>query len=187
MRAARNSLIVFLDSLLVIGIAQAGGLTMNFYGESCKNAETIGCDASILLDPVDNTTQSEKQARPNLTLEGFDVIDEIKTEIEKIFPGTVSCAEILALTARDAISFTIARDILAIPVSTVASESAFSTAGRVVSPHRNRLHPNTVEALMCSQSWLRNDKRPILTSIENATSTFMQGDIEDFEEDEEES
>lgn len=66
-----------------------------------------GCDASILLDPVDNTTQSEKQARPNLTLEGFDVIDEIKTEIEKIFPGTVSCAEILALTARDAISFTV--------------------------------------------------------------------------------
>ncbi|KAL5560920.1 hypothetical protein UlMin_030667 [Ulmus minor] len=41
----------------------------------------------------------------------------------------------------------IARDILAIPVTTVASESAFSTGGRVVSPHRNRLHPKTFEAL----------------------------------------
>lgn len=49
---------------------------------------------------------------------------------------------------------TIARDILAIPVSTVAFESAFSTCGRVVSPHRNRLHSQTVEALMCTQSWL---------------------------------
>ncbi|OMO58912.1 putative Zinc finger, BED-type [Corchorus capsularis] len=50
----------------------------------------------------------------------------------------------------------IAKDILAIPVSTVASESAFSTSGRVVSPHRSRLHPNTLEALMCSQNWLWN-------------------------------
>lgn len=47
-----------------------------------------------------------------------------------------------------------ARDFLAIPASSVASESAFSTGGRVVSPHRNRLHPKTIEALMCAQSWL---------------------------------
>uniref|UniRef100_A0A2N9ED94 HAT C-terminal dimerisation domain-containing protein n=1 Tax=Fagus sylvatica TaxID=28930 RepID=A0A2N9ED94_FAGSY len=48
----------------------------------------------------------------------------------------------------------IARDILAIPVSTVASESAFSTSGRLLSPHRSKLHPKTVEALMCAQNWL---------------------------------
>ncbi|CAH9087022.1 unnamed protein product [Cuscuta europaea] len=51
----------------------------------------------------------------------------------------------------------IARDILAIPVSTVASESAFSGSGRLVSPHRNRLHPNMIEAFMCAQSWLWNN------------------------------
>lgn len=49
----------------------------------------------------------------------------------------------------------VARDFLAVPVSTVASESAFSTGGRVISIHRSRLHPDTVEALMCSQNWLR--------------------------------
>ena len=48
----------------------------------------------------------------------------------------------------------IARDILTIPVSTVASESAFSTSGRVLSPHRSKLHPKTVEALMCAQNLL---------------------------------
>ena len=53
----------------------------------------------------------------------------------------------------------IARDILAIPISTVASESAFSTSGRLVSPHRSRLHPKTLEALMCAQSWLLNEIR----------------------------
>lgn len=47
-----------------------------------------------------------------------------------------------------------ARDMLAIPVSSVASESAFSTSGRLVTPHRSRLHPKTLEALMCAQSWL---------------------------------
>lgn len=47
-----------------------------------------------------------------------------------------------------------ARDMLAIPVSSVASESAFSTSDRLVTPHRSRLHPKTLEALMCAQSWL---------------------------------
>ena len=48
----------------------------------------------------------------------------------------------------------IARDILAIPVSTVASESAFSTGDRVISPHRSSLHVMVVEALMCLQHWM---------------------------------
>jgi hypothetical protein len=50
----------------------------------------------------------------------------------------------------------IACDILAIPITTVASESAFSTGGRVLSEHHSRLTPQMVEALMCSQSWLRH-------------------------------
>ncbi|RYR59772.1 hypothetical protein Ahy_A05g025742 [Arachis hypogaea] len=48
----------------------------------------------------------------------------------------------------------IVRDIFAIPVSTVASESSFSTSGRVIAPHRGNLHEDTVEALMCNQNWL---------------------------------
>ena len=48
----------------------------------------------------------------------------------------------------------IARDILAILVLTVASESSFSTSGRLLSPHRSKLHQKTVEALMCAQNWL---------------------------------
>jgi hypothetical protein len=51
----------------------------------------------------------------------------------------------------------VARDILAIPVTTVASESVFSTSGRIISPNRSRLAPNMVEALMCMQAWARAD------------------------------
>jgi len=48
----------------------------------------------------------------------------------------------------------IARDILVISVSTMASESAFSVDGRVVGPRCSRLHAKTVEALMCLQNWI---------------------------------
>ncbi|MDV3191305.1 MAG: hAT family dimerization domain-containing protein, partial [Candidatus Phytoplasma australasiaticum] len=49
----------------------------------------------------------------------------------------------------------IAKDILAIPVSSVASESAFSTSGRILDPFRSSLSPKMVEALVCTQSWLK--------------------------------
>lgn len=64
-----------------------------------------GCDASILLNTTDVTNQSEKDARPNQSLGGFEIIDEIKAKVESVCPGKVSCADILALAARDAVSF----------------------------------------------------------------------------------
>jgi hypothetical protein len=45
--------------------------------------------------------------------------------------------------------------VLAIPATTVASEFAFSTGGRVVSDHRTCLKPKMVGALVCLQDWLK--------------------------------
>ncbi|KAH9671556.1 BED-type domain-containing protein [Citrus sinensis] len=50
----------------------------------------------------------------------------------------------------------IAKDVLAIPMSTVASESAFSTRGRVLDPFRSSLTHKIVESLICTQNWLRS-------------------------------
>jgi hypothetical protein len=47
-----------------------------------------------------------------------------------------------------------ARDVFATPVSTVASESAFSTGGRVLDTFRSCLNPEMAEALICTQNWL---------------------------------
>ncbi|GJY96816.1 zinc finger BED domain-containing protein RICESLEEPER 2 [Tanacetum coccineum] len=67
-----------------------------------------------------------------------------------------------------------AKDILSIQISTVASESAFSTSGRILDPYRNALSPQIVEALLCTQSWVRTSQKNI----------YMD-DLEDLMKDEE--
>ncbi|CAK7339190.1 unnamed protein product [Dovyalis caffra] len=62
-----------------------------------------GCDGSILLDDA-NGIDSEKDESPNVSVEGFDVVDDIKTAVENVCPGVVSCADILALASEISVS-----------------------------------------------------------------------------------
>ncbi|KAJ6683489.1 hypothetical protein OIU85_007202 [Salix viminalis] len=110
-----------------------GKLQMGFYSKSCPNAEKIvqdyvnshihnapslaasilrmhfhdcfvrGCDSSVLLNTTSGTNQTEKLAVPNSTLRGFDFIDRVKSLLEAACPGVVSCADVIALVARDGV------------------------------------------------------------------------------------
>ncbi|XP_021741535.1 zinc finger BED domain-containing protein DAYSLEEPER-like [Chenopodium quinoa] len=51
----------------------------------------------------------------------------------------------------------IARDVLAIPVSKLDSGAVFCTVGRVLEQYYNKLDEETVEALMCRRDWLISD------------------------------
>ncbi|KAG7599210.1 hem peroxidase superfamily [Arabidopsis suecica] len=62
-----------------------------------------GCDASLLIDST-SERPSEKSARQNANLRGFDLIDESKNVLESACPNTVSCADIVTIATRDSIA-----------------------------------------------------------------------------------
>ncbi|XP_041018488.1 peroxidase 72-like [Juglans microcarpa x Juglans regia] len=125
------SLFAFAPLCCFSGKTYGGYLYPQFYDHSCPKAQQIvksivakavakearmaasllrlhfhdcfvqGCDASLLLDSRGSII-SEKRSNPNRnSARGFEVLDEIKSALEKECPHTVSCADIVALAARD--------------------------------------------------------------------------------------
>ncbi|XVE86138.1 hypothetical protein DITRI_Ditri18aG0012200 [Diplodiscus trichospermus] len=60
-----------------------------------------GCDGSLLLDDNATFIGEKTAAANNKSARGFNVVDDIKAKLEKACPGVVSCADILAIAARD--------------------------------------------------------------------------------------
>ncbi|KAF5790918.1 putative peroxidase [Helianthus annuus] len=123
----------FLSSLLIFSLFSFGtSLTSNYYQKTCPAVESLvrkavtdatkrdktapagllrmhfhdcfirGCDGSVLLSSKGNN-KAEKDGPPNVSLHAFYVVDNAKRAVESVCPGVVSCADILALAARDAV------------------------------------------------------------------------------------
>ncbi|XP_048544549.1 peroxidase 1-like [Triticum urartu] len=129
--ASRAATMVALLLAAVAATCGRAQLHDKFYSESCPSVEDVvrkemvralslapslagpllrmhfhdcfvrGCDGSVLLDSANKT--AEKDAQPNQTLRGFGFVERVKAAVEKACPDTVSCADILALIARDAV------------------------------------------------------------------------------------
>ncbi|KAL0395793.1 UNVERIFIED_CONTAM: Peroxidase 55 [Sesamum calycinum] len=123
----------FLILMLIVTRMGEGQLIENFYSSSCPNVEGIvrqvvlskinqtfvtvpatlrlffhdcfveGCDASVVIASPNN--DAEKDAPDNLSLagDGFDTVVKAKQAVEAQCPGIVSCADILAIAARDVV------------------------------------------------------------------------------------
>ncbi|KAK3177266.1 hypothetical protein Dsin_014814 [Dipteronia sinensis] len=130
---APMKLIFPITFLFLITIQQSkAALDAHYYDQTCPQAEKIvletvrnasiydpkvparilrmffhdcfirGCDASVLLDSTPQN-QAEKDGPPNKSLGAFYVIDDAKSKLEKACPHTVSCADVIAIAARDVV------------------------------------------------------------------------------------
>jgi peroxidase len=61
----------------------------------------------VLLNATGSGGEAERDAAPNLTLRSFGFIDRVKALVEAECPGVVSCADIIALAARDSVVATV--------------------------------------------------------------------------------
>ncbi|WOL08587.1 zinc finger BED domain-containing protein RICESLEEPER 2-like [Canna indica] len=86
---------------------------------------------------------------------------ESKTELDRYWDEDPEADDVDVLkwwsvnSGRYPILASMSREILAILISTVASESTFSTGGRVLDEFRSSLAPSMVEGLICLQDWIR--------------------------------
>ncbi|CAN1768465.1 Zinc finger BED domain-containing protein RICESLEEPER 2 [Linum perenne] len=100
----------------------------------------------------------------------FDSIVQKKSELDKYLESDIfevpkgSEFDVIGWWKEHSLQYKIlsrmAIDILAIPITSVASEAAFSAGGRVIDCHRASLGEKTVQALLCTQNWLRYQYGP---------------------------
>lgn len=74
----------------------------------------------------------------------------------------------------------LARDLLAIPITSVASESAFSAGGRTLDDFRTSLTPRMVERLVCANDWLRGGNYVSVEEDSEQMALLEEGNIENF-------
>ncbi|XP_071723617.1 zinc finger BED domain-containing protein DAYSLEEPER [Rutidosis leptorrhynchoides] len=67
-----------------------------------------------------------------------------------------------------------ARDILSVPVCTVAVDSIFSTKNKELDHYRSSLRPETVEALICAKDWLQQHGGGSASSTPDVSSALVK-------------
>jgi hypothetical protein len=150
-----DSLVETLKGDIISLFDQYAGVRVNVdevQSRQCRGSTSI---ESVGDDPFLDEFHSFRESR-NLMNSKSEIDQYYLEDVEKRSPNFDILNWWKVNSTKFPILSKIARDVLAIPVTTVASESAFSTGGRVLDPFRSSLAPKTVEALVCTQNWLRS-------------------------------
>lgn len=108
-------------------------LTESFYASTCPSVESVvsqtvatkvsqtfttipatlrlffhdcfveGCDGSVLIASPNGDAEKDSDDNLSLAGDGFDTVAKAKQAVEAVCPGVVSCADILALAAKDVV------------------------------------------------------------------------------------
>ncbi|CAA7062153.1 unnamed protein product [Microthlaspi erraticum] len=138
------------------------------------DVQKIGKIGSWMSSMYKKHKESKGYAQPETELERY-LLDDCENDEDQSFDilywwkTTGSKYKIISLMAKD---------ILVVPVSTVASESAFSAGGRVLDSFRSSLTPTMVEALICTQDWIRRDNQPLVVEETMADILEFESEME---------
>ncbi|KAK9668843.1 hypothetical protein RND81_13G090600 [Saponaria officinalis] len=95
------------------------------------------CDASILLDnDLITGIESEKSSARNFGMRNFKYINTIKEALEDQCPSTVSCADIIALSARDGVQL-LGGPIIAMKTGRKDSQTSYANVVDDLLPNHN--------------------------------------------------
>lgn len=128
-------------------------------GLACQVSGSTGCLPSSGRDSRDRLMGFDKFLHETSQSQGTKS-DLDKYLEEPLFPRTADFSILnwwKVHTPRYPILAMMARNILGIPVSKITSELAFNNGGRVLDHDWSSLQPTTVQALMCSRDWIRNE------------------------------
>ncbi|GLJ26155.1 hypothetical protein SUGI_0501500 [Cryptomeria japonica] len=115
------------------GLGSQNSLSVDFYEASCPTVDSIvfdtmtklakesnvvppstlrmffhdcfieGCDASIMISSTSSMKAERELPENNIAQNAFEAIVEVKKAVDRVCPGVVSCADIIAMAARDAV------------------------------------------------------------------------------------
>ena len=144
-----------LKRLYVERVDQNGVLSSSGNGASLSRDSRTSVGNALLSDCIKSYNNRFKQhLTDENSVENKSVLDRYLLESSE--DPNVKDFDILMRwkinSSRYRVISQIARDVLVIPISTVASESAFRTKGRVLDSFYSSLSPNTIKTLICTQN-----------------------------------
>ncbi|KAL2938807.1 Zinc finger BED domain-containing protein DAYSLEEPER, partial [Bienertia sinuspersici] len=117
-------------------------------------------ECGLVCSYNDDDEESGMQELLDIVRSG-EMVEPLKSELDTylddgLYNAQESKFDVLAWWKEKYMKYPIlskATHVLAIPITTVASEANFSAGGRVIDPYRASLAPKTVQMLICTGDW----------------------------------
>ncbi|XP_076919699.1 zinc finger BED domain-containing protein DAYSLEEPER-like [Bidens hawaiensis] len=164
---------------------------IRIHSQSFTTAESSGSSMLSKRDKPEDTTPNQpfrNKLREQMITQRVEPIGELDKFLKEDFEKYLESFNLLEWWKVNSPRFPIlslmARDLFVIPVSTVASESVFSTSGRVLDPYRSSLTPRIVESLICTQNWLRDSSTSSMQLLNEEDWNIIQAIDKELEKEE---
>ncbi|XP_056694956.1 zinc finger BED domain-containing protein RICESLEEPER 2-like [Spinacia oleracea] len=174
----RNTLFDLFDEYKDVHTASSPNLATSSGAPSISTV--VGSNAEQMDEILDYKVFLSKRRKAD------NVKSELEIYLEEKNPDVTEKCDVLSYWNKNSVRYPnlacLARDILTIPISTVPSESSFSMGKKLINPWRASLGQKTIEALACSEDWLR------AKGLNSGSSKFFgygELSVDDDEEEEE--